>query len=271
MPILEVPGAGLHYRTVGSGPPLILVHGSATDLTTWDGVVDELANDHQVIVYDRRGYGQSVHAPVRDHRIHARDLRAVLEGLTSEPARVVGWSSGGNIALATAIANPGSIAGLCIVEAPFHGLRHADRTVLSTALRLKFTQLRRRPIEAAEVFFRFGTTGRSGVNTYDSAPEHVKRNLRSNHAPVLAEWDPHPFGVMAEHVPVRAVVDLPVPITWVLGGDGPRWLADLHARVVRRRPDIETVIVPDAGHLLHLDQPTDFVKLVQNLTCSPVR
>jgi len=63
MPALELPGATLNYRTAGDGPPLVLVHGSATDLTTWDGVIDELARDHRVIAYDRRGYGQSRHRP----------------------------------------------------------------------------------------------------------------------------------------------------------------------------------------------------------------
>jgi pimeloyl-ACP methyl ester carboxylesterase len=43
MPALDLPGATLNYRTAGNGPPLVLVHGSATDLTTWDGVFDELA------------------------------------------------------------------------------------------------------------------------------------------------------------------------------------------------------------------------------------
>jgi pimeloyl-ACP methyl ester carboxylesterase len=75
MPVLEVPGATLNYRTAGDGPPLALVHRSATDLTTWDGVIDELARDHQVIAYDRRGYGQSRHRPVRSH---ARITRFVL-------------------------------------------------------------------------------------------------------------------------------------------------------------------------------------------------
>lgn len=103
MPKLDVRGATLNYRTVGDGSPLVLVHGSGTDLTTWDGVVDELAHDHQVIAYDRRGYGESRHQPVRDHRIHARDLVAVLEQLAGRPAVVVGWSSGGNIALAAAV------------------------------------------------------------------------------------------------------------------------------------------------------------------------
>ena len=69
MPTLDAPGATLHYRTAGEGSPLILVHGSATDMTTWDGVVDDLARDHRVIIYHRLGYGQSRHKPVRDHRI----------------------------------------------------------------------------------------------------------------------------------------------------------------------------------------------------------
>ena len=171
MPVLEVPGARLNYRTAGDGPPLVLVHGSATDMTTWEGVVDELAREHLVVVYDRRGYGQSRHKPVRDHRIH--------------------------------------------------GMRHADRHVLGTALKLKLTQLRGRRLEAAEVFYRFGSALRSGGNSYDLAPENIRRNLQANAEPVLAEWDPHPFGVMHEHIPLRAVAGLTVPLTWILGQELP--------------------------------------------------
>src|SRR3954464_14480050 len=213
MPALEVAGAQLNYRVAGDGPPLVLVHGSATDLTTWDGVVGDLAREHRVIAYDRRGYGQSVHRPVRDHRVHARDLIAVLERVAEQPAVVVGWSSGGNIALATAVRRPDLFSALGIVEAPFHGMRHADRHVLATAARLKLTQFRGRRLEAAEVFYRFGSALRSGGNGYDRAPEDVRRNLQANAEPVLAEWDPHPFGVMHEHIRTGAIAVLPVPIT----------------------------------------------------------
>jgi pimeloyl-ACP methyl ester carboxylesterase len=74
MSTLALTGVSLHYSEVGSGPPLVLVHGSAVDGSTWDGVVPALAADHRVITYDRRGYGRSEHKPVRDHRLHARDL-----------------------------------------------------------------------------------------------------------------------------------------------------------------------------------------------------
>jgi pimeloyl-ACP methyl ester carboxylesterase len=265
MSTLEVAGAALHYRTAGDGPPLVLVHGSATDLTTWDGVVEELVREHRVITYDRRGYGRSSHKPVRDHRIHAGDLTAVLERVAGQPATVVGWSSGGNVALAVAVARAELFSTLAVVEAPFHGLRHADRHVLATALRLKLTQLRGRRLEAAEVFYRFGSALRSGGNGYDRAPEEIRRNLQANAEPVLAEWDPHPFGVMHEHVPLRAVAASTVPLTWILGDESSPWMAGLHDRVVRRRPDIRTVRVAGAGHLVHLDRPAEFVAAVRAL------
>jgi pimeloyl-ACP methyl ester carboxylesterase len=258
MPVLEVPGARLNYRTAGDGPPLVLVHGSATDMTTWDGVVDDLAREHHVVVY------------VRDHRIHAQDLTAVLAKVAGQPGTVVGWSSGGNIALAVAVKHPELFSALVIVEAPFHGMRHADRHVLGTALQLKLTQLRGRRLEAAEVFYRFGSALRSGGNSYDLAPENIRRNLQANAEPVLAEWDPHPFGVMHEHIPLRAVTGLTVPLTWILGQESSPWLAGLHDRVARQRPDIRTVRIAGAGHLVHLDRPADFIAAVRSASTPPM-
>lgn len=257
--VLEVPGESLRHRVTGDGPPLVLVHGSATDLTTWDGVVGELSRDFRVIVYDRRGYGASAHRPVRDHRLHSRDLVAVLEQVAGAPAVVVGWSSGGNVALATAARRPELFSSLLVVEAPFHGLRHADRHVVATALRLKLDQLRGRRLEAAEIFYRFASARRSGGNAYDDAPDELRRTLQDNAGPVLAEWDPHPFGVMHEHVSTRSVLATPVPITWMLGEESGPWMAGLHGHLARRRPSIETLRVPGASHLVHLDNPAAFV------------
>ena len=206
---LDVPGATLRYRTAGEGPPLVLVHGSATDLTTWDGVVDDLARDHRVIAYDRRGYGVSTHRPVRDHRVHARDLTAVLEqragsprpSSAGAPAATSRWRSrrsGRSCSPRWSSSRPRSTA--CGTPTD---------TSWPPPLRLKLTQLRGRRVEAAEVFYRFGSALRSGGNSYDRAPDDVRRNLQANAEPVLAEWDPHPFGVMHEHLPVRSVVASP--------------------------------------------------------------
>jgi pimeloyl-ACP methyl ester carboxylesterase len=41
------------------------------------------------------------------------------------------------------------------------------------------------------------------------------------------------------------------------------WMAGLHDRVARRRPDIRTVRIPGAGHLVHLDRPAEFTAAVR--------
>lgn len=56
---------------------------------------------------------------------------------------------------------------------------------------------------------------------------------------------------------------IPVPITWILGEESSPWMAGLHDRVVRRRPDIRTVRIPGAGHLAHLDRPAEFVAAIR--------
>lgn len=269
MPVLDSDGTALHYDVTGAGPPLVLVHGSAVDGTTWDGVVPGLARHYRVITYDRRGYGRSVHRPVRDHRLHARDLTAVLRQAAGEPAAVAGWSSGGNVALAVAARHPDLFRSLTVIEAPFHGLRHLDATVLRTLLRLKGRQLRGRPVAALEEFLRFGSALRSGGSAYDRLDEPARAGLRRYPRQVLAEWDPHPFGVMHEHVPVSALAAIPVPVTWILGAESSPWLAGLHDRAARACPDIRTVIIPGASHLVHLDAPEAFIAAVRDADRPP--
>jgi pimeloyl-ACP methyl ester carboxylesterase len=264
MPLLNTRGTALWYQATGTGVPLVLVHGSAVDGNTWSGVTVKLAQDHRVITYDRRGYGRSAHKPVRDHRVHAQDLIDILEQVAREPAVVVGWSSGGNVALAVAAQRPELCRSLVIVEAPFHGMRHMDAKVARTLFRLKAQQLRGHRVAALEEFLRFGSALRSGGNAYDRSGELSRKILCRYPDQVLAEWDPHPFGVMHEHIPMKAITAIPVPITWLLGGESSPWLAGLHARVVRHRPDIETVVVPGASHLMHLDQPEAFTDAVRS-------
>ena len=263
MPTLTLPGVELHYEIHDAGVPLVLVHGSAVDGGTWDSVVPDLSSTYRVVTYDRRGYGQSTARPVRDHRRHGADLVSLLRQVVAEPAHVVGWSSGGNVTLAVAAAHPELFRSVTVVEAPFHGLRHMDRAVLGTLVRLKAQQLRGRKTAALEEFLRFGSALRSGGNAYDLVDADLRAQLLRYPGQVLAEWDPHPFGVMHEHLRLRAVANIPVPLTWLLGGESSLWMAGLHDRVRAARPGMTTVVVPGASHLVHVDQPDAFVAAIR--------
>ena len=54
---MDVNGLTVHYRDEGSGPPLVLLHGVASSLHTWDEWVDELKGRYRVIRLDLPGFG----------------------------------------------------------------------------------------------------------------------------------------------------------------------------------------------------------------------
>jgi hypothetical protein len=56
---LDVGGSKIYYETRGSGPAIVLLHDGLLSAVTWDDVWEPLAARHQVIRYDRRGYGRS--------------------------------------------------------------------------------------------------------------------------------------------------------------------------------------------------------------------
>lgn len=251
----------LRVRTVGPGAPLILVHGTGADSTTWAEVGLELAAERQVVAYDRRGYGDSESAPVRDYRIHVRDLIALLESLG--PADVLGWSSGGNTALAAAVARPELFRSLTVLEAPFHGTRLPRHGMVGALVGAKWNQFRGRPEDGARCFLRWASGYRAGENGFDLAPTDVQAELVGYSRQILAELDPNPFGVMAEFVPTRRLRALgSLPVTWLLGADTIPWYGTLARRALRHVPHATVIEIPKAGHLAHHENLPGFLDAV---------
>lgn len=85
----------LHVETLGSGEPLLLIHGWGMHGGVWSDVAERLAADFQVHCVDLPGYGASTPLPVTDLDSLVRALSARF----SEPLAVCGWSLGGQIAL----------------------------------------------------------------------------------------------------------------------------------------------------------------------------
>lgn len=111
-------GTRIAVRRTGRGEPIVLVHGSAGGLDSWDPVVPLLAGDFDVWVYARRGYPPSDGcARAKTFADDVADLRAVL-GATGGPARVVGASYGATVGLHAARTDPAGIRTLTVFEPP---------------------------------------------------------------------------------------------------------------------------------------------------------
>ncbi len=114
---IEVEGRRLAWRSLGKGPPLLLVNGYAATGADWDpGFLAALSESFAVICPDNRGVGGSeLGAEELTIDGMAADLEALLDALEIDRAVVVGWSMGGFVAQRLAARAPERVAALALL------------------------------------------------------------------------------------------------------------------------------------------------------------
>jgi pimeloyl-ACP methyl ester carboxylesterase len=103
----DVNGIRLFHIEIGSGPPVVLLHGGLANSDYFGSQARALARAHRVILVDSRGHGRST----RDQRpfgydLMADDVVALLDTLKIDKAAIVGWSDGAIIGLDLAMRHP---------------------------------------------------------------------------------------------------------------------------------------------------------------------
>jgi pimeloyl-ACP methyl ester carboxylesterase len=114
---LELHGHRVSYRTTGSGPAVLLLHGIANSSDTWAKVAPLLSERFTVIAPDLLGHGESA-TPRGDYSLgaHASGARDVVTALGHERVTVVGHSLGGGIAMQFAYQFPERTERLALVS-----------------------------------------------------------------------------------------------------------------------------------------------------------
>ncbi|MFH1914434.1 MAG: alpha/beta hydrolase [Pseudomonadota bacterium] len=113
---VQVDDVRLGYRTIGSGPPLLMIMGYAGTMDAWDAtLVARLAKHRRVILFDNRnmGYSSTSGAPVTMERM-ALDALGLIEALNLDQPDVLGWSMGSIIAQEMALARPHEVGKLVL-------------------------------------------------------------------------------------------------------------------------------------------------------------
>lgn len=116
---IQVGDATLHYLRAGAGPKVVLLHGNGLLLQDWlvSGIFDELTKSHEVIAFDRPGFGYSSRprGSVWTPQAQAEALAGALSVLAFGPAVVVGHSLGALVALAFALDYPQMVSRLVLL------------------------------------------------------------------------------------------------------------------------------------------------------------
>ena len=261
-------GHRVSYRSAGSGPLLVLLHGIAGTSETWEDVIPRFAAQHTVVAPDLVGHGDSS-KPGGDYSLgaYANLVRDLFAALGHDRGTVVGHSLGGGIAMQFAYQFPERCERLVLVSSGGLG-REVHALLRAAALP-----------GAATVLPWLCIAGRRGVERL--RPLVARLGLRPNHD--LEEmWrgftsleDADARRAFLETV--RGLIDLggqrvsaadrlylaaelPTLIVW--GDRDPlipvRHAEDTHTRVPGSRLDV----FPGAGHFPHRDDPGRFASVV---------
>ena len=270
---VEAGGVRWHVQITGSGPAVLLLHGTGGATHSWAGVIDHLARHATLIAPDLPGHGFSSTCRGADISLPgmARSLGALCRTLGQAPDLIVGHSAGAAIALAMAhrsLAIPRRIIAFNGALTPFRGIAALLFPMMARALSLNpFTPsvVSRTASDPGSVDWLLRGTG-SEVPAHTRAlyaklvasPGHIDGALR-----MMARWKLEPLEA--------AFPQITVPVTLVYG-ERDRAMPPQETRAAARAlPETEEIMLPALGHLMHEEDPALLVDLIlQRLQSAPV-
>ncbi len=125
---VDTPNGQIHYRTAGSGPPVLLLHQTPRSSDEFRDVIPLLARDLRVVAMDTIGYGDS-YKPARTCAIedYARGVLDLLDGLGIARAAVVGHHTGSVIAVELTASYPERVERLVLSASPYVDAEDRER------------------------------------------------------------------------------------------------------------------------------------------------
>lgn len=262
--IVETPGINWHVQIAGSGPPLLLLHGTGASTHSWAELIPHLSRQFTVVAPDLPGQGFTRITGRRDVSMTgmARALRELLNTLALEPRHAVGHSAGAALLARMSLdgqLDPHSIVAVNGAFVPFGGVVTRLFAPLAKLLTLN---------PFVPQLFAWSASDRAAVerllkNTGSvipeqslalyqrlfASPEHVAGTLA-----MMASWDLDAL--------LRDLPKLKPPLVLVIGENDltvPPGDAHLISRLV---PSSRTIRLAGLGHLAHEENPARIAELI---------
>lgn len=241
---------------IGSGPPVVILHGLFGSARNWQGIARRLSSERRVLAVDLRNHGSSPWHPSMTFAEMAEDVAALIaaRGL-AEPA-IVGHSMGGKVAMVLALTRPTLVARLVVVDIAPVGYRHDRFAALVRSLA---------DLDLAQVRRRADADGQLAVAIPDAPTrQFLLQNLVEQDG--CFAWRVNLAAIRANLSAISCFPDIAGvyagPTLFIHGGSS-EYVRPEHEQAIRRRfPNAELARIEGAGHWVHADSPDAFVAAV---------
>lgn len=251
-------GLSFAYVEEGSGPPVVLVHGSMHDYREWSKQIKPLAGHYRVIAYSRRYHWPNA-APTANAdsslEVQVEDLAAIIKTLKIGPAHLVGHSYGGAVALQLALRHPELVRALVLAEPGVAGVltdAPEDEAARKEAQAGRAEMTEVFTSGNAERIMRAYAT-RVAPGAYEKAGREVRQTLLDNALAFQLDYN-------SRRLPFTCEIarQITAPALFLAGERSPLGLQRIAEKAAGCLKSARFVRIPDATHWIPHDQPQKF-------------
>ncbi len=247
-------------------PPLVCLHGHTGQARIWDEFAEAMRESYHVYALDQRGHGESGYAAdgyARDRFVE--DLAAFVDALGLERFTLAGLSMGGWHSLLYTADHPDRVERIVIVDIG----PEPSEAVKAGASGRPATPMEFPSLDDAFVWMRESNPWASDERLMRDARDKMKRTSGG-----AWTWkaDPRLFntplpdmsdaGLISRYW--NALETIPCPILEVRGADSPLVSDDILDRMKAAAKDLTSIDIPDAGHVVTVDKPAEFVEATRS-------
>ncbi len=270
----------------GNGETLLLIHGNMSSGIHFHPLIERLKDDFELLVPDLRGFGESsYHDPIESLADFADDLDDFIRQLNLDKIHLLGWSTGGGVAMRFAAAHPEKSSSLIMVESAAHtGYPIYEKDAQLKALAGRQYQskaamaddpLQVRPVDEAmrtkdKQFMRnLWTTAIYNVRVPEATllDTYIEESLKQRNL-VDVDWALMNFNMSDEHNGVAqgdgTIKQVTTPTLTIFGELDPVITKSMFETTAEALPNAEKHIFKEAGHSPITDVPDDLAVLIRN-------
>ncbi len=262
---LAVHGGKLYYEISGTGYPLVLLHAGIANLRMWGEQVEEFSKHYQVVCYDARTFGKSTSEAVEFS--NRQDLLDLLNHLNISKAHLLGISRGGSIAMDFTLEFPNKVSSLIMVASNPSGFDYDDEPEIEKGYFARDEELS----EKRDAEGLANSDVEMWVDGPGQKPGRAEEDVRQKvHAMTLEHYQDY-FTTFLEEEPsplpleppaAQRLASITVPTFIVTGNLDFSYVAAAADIMARDIPNAKHVVIPDTAHMINMEKPKEFNKVV---------
>jgi esterase len=247
----------LNYKTQGSGPPILILHGLFGMLDNWKSIANQLETDYSVYLLDLRNHGRSPHDGDHSYTAMAEDIREFMESQYMYSAYIIGHSMGGKVAMQFAYEYPDMVEKMIIVDIAPKTYTGGHEAIIDALLAIPIDAVQSR----TEVEDRLSPKIKN-----QSERAFLMKNLTRKKEGGFA-WKMNLEVLSKDYSQIMRNTNfehpIEVPTCFIRGGNS-RYIEDKDETTIGQFFSQSSIVtIEDAGHWVHADKPQELLDIIK--------